>query len=46
MLITPLRQLTGGQYPVEQLYVEVFVYVGFPGLRNELSFRLLKQSTL
>ena len=29
MLTTPLRQLTGGWYQVEQLCVEVLVYVGF-----------------
>ena len=28
MQITPLRQLTGGQYPLQR-YVEVVVYVGF-----------------
>ena len=46
MLTTPPRQLTGGRYRVERLCVEVLVYVGFPGLRNALPFRLPKQSTL
>ena len=31
---------------MEQLCVEVLVYVGFPEVRNELPFLLQKQSTL
>ena len=46
MPATPPRQLTGGRYQVKRLCVEVLVYVGFPGLRNALLFRLQKQSTL
>ena len=46
MLTTPPRKLTGGRYQVERLCVEVLVCVNFPGLRNALPFRLLKQSTL
>ena len=46
MLPRPLRQLTGGRFPVKQLGVEVLVYVSFSGLRNASPFRLLKLSTL
>ena len=46
MQTTPLRQLTGGRYQVDQSCMEVLVYVGFPELKNALPFRLQKQSTL
>ena len=46
MLTTPLRQLTGGRYQVDLSCVEVLVYIGFPGLRSALPFRLKKKSTL
>ena len=46
MLTTLLRQPRGGRYQVERLCGGVLVYVGFPGLRNALPFRLQKQSTL
>ena len=42
MLTTPLRQLTGGRYPVGRLCMDVLVYIGFLGLRNMSTLRLLK----
>ena len=46
MLTTPLRQLAGGRFQVDESCVEVLVYIGFPGLKNSLPVRLKKQSTL
>ena len=46
MPTTPLSRLIGGRYRVETFCVEMLVYVDFPGLRDDLTFRLLEQSTL
>ena len=46
MLTTPLMQLMGVRYQGERLCEKVPVYVGFTGLKNTLTFGVLKQSTL